>query len=351
MTERSRLLLGSYLDLVDEHGLHDHLVGPTEAGHGTLGRAHTLLASGQRYVDAPLAGVSALQDIADRRVTDVENCLGGLGHKVDERHVLTGLFPIGEVNAWTTPADDGDLILLNRGTFGLIHLTLKINLMSAVVFDQPALTDRDTTVELLAEVFAAYFRVNDPWRARQLPRLDPQRETMLGLLVNAAERFVVAHEYGHVIAGHAHRDESALPAADGEVPVYTRHWADEFEADHIGARIVLAEQRAAKAAERDPQFVRRHYLADAAAASGVLYFLLLDMVVQVLATEINVLGLSDAATSHPSSNDRWDQLWPIVRQEYQTSDAEQPPLHLPDAHLQWYDQMLSDLVPAVAARL
>lgn len=351
MTQRSSLLLRSYLDLVELHGLGPYLAGPTETGAGSIDRARALLASGRRYVNAPLAGVSSFQDVVDRRILEIEATLPALGHQIDERHVLAGLFPIGEVNAWTTPADDGDLILMNSGTLGLVYLTLKINLMSGQMFGEAPLIDRHTSVELLADVFAAYFLVNDPWRAQRLPRLGPQREAMLELLVNAAERFVLAHEYGHVVARHAHRDASSLPATGGDVTVYTRRWADEFEADRIGAHIVLAEQRAAKAAERDPQFVRRHYLADAAAATGVFYFLLVDQVVHELATQIGAIGVPPASTSHPPSSKRWDALWPIVEQEYLASDAKQPPLHLPDAHLQWYQQLFPALVTAVSVRL
>jgi hypothetical protein len=64
-----------------------------------------------------------------------------------------------------------------------------------------------------------------------------------------------------------------------------------------------------------------------------------------------VLGLPPASNSHPPSNQRWDALWPVVEREYVISDAKQPPLHLPAAHLQWYKRMIRELVPAVAARL
>lgn len=75
------------------------------------------------------------------------------------------------------------------------------------------------------------------------------------------------------------------------------------------------------------------------------------MVVHDLAANIGVRGLPPASNSHPPSNQRWDALWPVVEREYVTSDAKQPPLHLPAAHLQWYERMMPELVPAVAARL
>jgi hypothetical protein len=351
VSSRSRRLVNSYLAIVQRDGLSGRLIGPSVGGQGTAERIGALLSSTDDYFPDPLRNLSSHQDVLDRRVAEIESAAESMDLRVDARHVVTGLYPLGDVNAWTTPANGGDLILMSSGSMGLILLTLKINMMSAQMFGEPALLDREQALGALADIFAAHFTFGDPWRAPQLPRLTGHRETMLELLVNAAERFVIGHEYGHIAAKHAHAGKITLSSVDSKIDVYTRQAEDEFEADRIGAHLVLTEQRMAAAAEKDPQFVRRHGLAAAAAATGPLYFLLLDLVLHELDRELKVVGYPPASTPHPPSGKRWDALWPIIEEEYGRATAPQPPLDLPGGLMRWYENIFTDLVPAVAKRL
>ncbi|WP_436501369.1 hypothetical protein [Actinokineospora sp. HUAS TT18] len=351
MSRRSRRLVRSYLALIQRDGLSAALMGPTVGGQGAADRVRAILESTDDYVADPLSGLSTLQDVLDLRVGEVEAAARSLDLRFDPRHVVTALYPLGDVNAWSVPANGGDLILVSRGALGLAFLTLKINLMSTPLFGEPAMLARDQTVTALADVFAAHFRHGDPWRAPRLPSLTGHREIMLDLLVNAAARFMVGHEYAHVIGQHPHVDKATLKSKDSAVEVYTRLWDDEFAADRVGAQLVLADQRLAAAAEQDPHFVRRHGLAAVAAATGPMYLVLLDLVLHELDGDLKVTGYPPASTAHPHPGKRWDALWPVIEQEYGQATTAQPPLELPGSLMRWFENLFTDLVPAVRERL
>jgi hypothetical protein len=326
-------------------------MGPAVGGQGAAERVRAILESTDDYVTDPLSGLSTLQDVLDLRVAEVEAAALSLDLRFDPRNIVTALYPFGDVNAWNAPANGGDLILVSRGGLGLAFLTLKINMMSASMFGEPALIDRDQTVAALADVFAAHFRYGDPWRAPRLPSLTGHREVMLDLLVNAAARFVIGHEYAHVIGGHAHADKVTLKSMDSAVEVHTRLSDDEFAADRAGARLVLADQRLAAAAEQDPHFVRRHGLATVAAATGPMCLVLLDLVLHELDGDLKVTGYPPASTAHPHPSKRWDALWPVVEHEYARQATPPQPLELPGGLMRWFENLFTDLVPAVRQRL
>lgn len=351
MSRRSRKLVTTYLALLQRDGLSGRLIGPEAGGQNTAERVGALLTATDDYVADPLRHLSSTQDVLDRRVEEVEAAAHALNLRFDPRHIVTGLYPLGDVNAWTTPAAGGDLILMSSGAMGLVFLTLKINMMSAQMFGEPPLLDRAQTLAALADVFAAHLRHGDPWRSTPLPPLTGHREVMLDLLVNASVRFAIGHEYGHIAAKHAPVGRTTLTSVDSKVDVHTRSVEDEFEADRVGANLVLTEQWMAAAAERDPQFVRRHGLAAAAAATGPLYFLLLDLVLHELDGELKVVGYPPAASAHPPPGQRWDALWPVIEQEYARAPSQVPPLDLPGGLMRWYEHLFLDLVPAIAERL
>ncbi|SDI86205.1 protein of unknown function [Actinokineospora alba] len=351
MSTRSRKLVTTYLALVQRDGFSGRLIGPAVGGHNTAERIGALLAATEDHVAEPLRRLSSAQDTLDRRVEEVETAAHSLNLSFDPRRIVTGLYPLGDLNAWTTPAAGGDLILMSSGAMGLVFLTLKINMMSAQMFGEPPILDRPQTLAALADVFAAHLRYGDPWRSAPLPPLTGHREVMLDLLVNASVRFAIGHEYGHIVAKHAPVGRTTLTSVDSKVEVHTRSVEDEFEADRLGAQLVLTEQWLAAAAETDPQFVRRHGLAAAAAATGPLYFLLLDLVLHELDGELKVVGYPPAPSGHPPSGQRWDALWPVIEQEYARATMPVPPLDLPGGLMRWFEHLFLDLVPAIAQRL
>ena len=63
----------------------------------------------------------------------------------------------------------------------------------------------------------------------------PARQTPITMLINSAERFVLAHEYGHVLMDELHVLGQASPAPPGA----NSAWDKEFAADSFGALVVI----------------------------------------------------------------------------------------------------------------
>ena len=63
----------------------------------------------------------------------------------------------------------------------------------------------------------------------------PARQTPIAMLINSAERFVLAHEYGHVLMDELHVLGQASPAPPGA----NLAWDKEFAADSFGALVAV----------------------------------------------------------------------------------------------------------------
>jgi hypothetical protein len=61
------------------------------------------------------------------------------------------------------------------------------------------------------------------------------RRTPIAMLINSAERFVLAHEYGHVLMDELHVLDQASPAPSGA----NSPWDKEFAADTFGALVAV----------------------------------------------------------------------------------------------------------------
>jgi hypothetical protein len=96
--------------------------------------------------------------------------------------------------------------------------------------------------------------------------------------LNAIERFIVGHEFGHVILGHVDRGLRMLvvPAASGgtyRVPSAGRDWAQELQADEVGQRLAF-QIRASN--ESDPAKARPLFLEAMADYAPSLFFEIAD---------------------------------------------------------------------------
>jgi hypothetical protein len=58
------------------------------------------------------------------------------------------------------------------------------------------------------------------------------------------ECFIMGHEYGHIIEGHlANRSTAAALLGNDKVQEYVRSWEQEFDADAVGASLVIDAMR------------------------------------------------------------------------------------------------------------
>lgn len=144
-------------------------------------------------------------------------------------------------------------MVFETGLFTMLHLIAKVIVQAAPVtqddeslafsFDihevRAHLDTVPTTTQRLFEVLVAYALTGQPAFAR--PYLLPQHQANLArVLADAAELFVVGHEYGHVVAGHLEEGTQRTQILGGNpFQEIVQNWASEFEADSIG--LLLAD--------------------------------------------------------------------------------------------------------------
>ncbi|WP_433274005.1 hypothetical protein ACQPZF_20550 [Actinosynnema sp. CS-041913] len=156
--------------------------------------------------------------------------------------VLAGVFPTGTLDGLCVPVPGrGVLVLVNSGLPDLVAAVLKV--MTGVLpnYGTPPLLASDQASYALAEALNAYLYGNGAVEARPLPELSGQRLALVGLMLRRATQFVIAHEVGHVLAGHL---VNARRWTDPHTPVGVLDaqavgWSREHEADRIAAMIML----------------------------------------------------------------------------------------------------------------
>jgi hypothetical protein len=91
--------------------------------------------------------------------------------------------------------------------------------------------------------------------------IDSSRELLVVSLTNAIERFLFAHEMGHIVKEHTSPIVILPGGATGisEYSVYARSWAQEFEADEVGFQL-LTEILSGSAVEY-PAYDQYYYFA------------------------------------------------------------------------------------------
>ncbi|NTG41667.1 hypothetical protein [Rhizobium rhizogenes] len=132
--------------------------------------------------------------------------------------------------------------------------------------------------------------------------LDADHNRMHARLVNGLDTFIVGHELGHIVLGHArnstHRLHMAGDGSDRPIEVVDHPQDDELAADEVGLRLLLVSQ-AANGGPGD--------LLDAAisAAGSDLFFRLLDLADQYR-IKIGMPSFSDKV--HPTAAARSENL-------------------------------------------
>ena len=154
--------------------------------------------------------------------------------------VFVGEFPTGLINARVVKADSGFIVLINSGL--LVSIEQIVEFLVAGDPDDPAndVANR-TTIDGVVEVLKTYLRFGDPFFGPK-PLSGGLTMFLVHALSQACRAFVVAHEYGHVIAGHFEgraMQLEQLETNDGTISVIKKEWKQELEADTIAHKIVL----------------------------------------------------------------------------------------------------------------
>jgi hypothetical protein len=130
--------------------------------------------------------------------------------------VFVGEFLTGSINCETVRVDDGFLILVNSGTLAMLQQV--VTFLWRGDADNPNDPASLLAADGVAEVLASYVEHGDPFYGPK-PLGGGMRSAAARLMTAAARKFVVAHEYAHILAGHlAHPDPEPF-ALETEVDV------------------------------------------------------------------------------------------------------------------------------------
>ena len=174
--------------------------------------------------------------------------------------VYVGTWPIGYTNACAMPTGDGVLVLLSHGLISLLYQVAKVFIHSHdwLKVEAPGVDPNRTisenlgwesygwtmqrSIDALVNIFRSYFRDGSVMTAprQQLPKGNSLRAAQLAATLHYAERFLVAHEYTHVLHEHCG------PLVVYETPtgdlkdVFARSRQQELDADELAASLLLA---------------------------------------------------------------------------------------------------------------
>ena len=172
---------------------------------------------------------------------------------------LYGSVPSGALNAVTVyvPKTKEYLIVFSEGLFLFLNLMSKLAADAAItaINATPPGTplDRTKLAPILAhprfherffDALYSYVVLGDAGLAEQYV-LAGSAMNLADNLRHTSELFIVAHEYGHILAGHLtslSQQMSPEKTRSGEF-VYRPEWLDELAADDIGTELVLAIAR------------------------------------------------------------------------------------------------------------
>lgn len=175
-------------------------------------------------------------------------------------HYLFGTLPINQVNgmAMAIPENPCKLIIIETGLFGFANLMCKV-VASSFVFEKDErgmssfsmdinqcrqqIEDNPLIPERFFDVLTAYVVLGKPHFAKQY-FLEQRYDGLSTLLRQGFEYFVIAHEFGHLIAGHLDtKEKKDYNIAGNTTEEIVTNWNQEFEADLIGTNILINVMR------------------------------------------------------------------------------------------------------------
>jgi hypothetical protein len=165
-------------------------------------------------------------------------------HRAFTDNIFVGDFPTGSFNACSVMVDNGYLVLINSGLVTMLKQVAEM-LWMGDPNDVTMSPDNIAVIEGISEVVAAYFKYDDSFFGpRQINY--GLRSIFSQTLSKACLKFVIAHEYGHVLAGHFAKPSvttARIPTGAGEIDVIVKNWREELEADKIAYCILLGTDK------------------------------------------------------------------------------------------------------------
>ncbi|RSM81597.1 hypothetical protein DMH04_27350 [Kibdelosporangium aridum] len=251
--------------------------------------------------------------------------------------VLVAEYPHEEFNARARAVPGGTLILLNTGFGLMVYEITKVLGMSVRTFSRSAdgsiVIPEETQAQrargqaaeqALANAVLAYLYRGGVRNAPTVP-IDAESAGLAWRLTHATEKFVLAHEFAHLVEGH-------LAGAADDHTWLNRTSEQEFQADETGALLVL---HGADAADVVMLMV---------AVSGPMLFFVIDHLITRVRNEIDDLPFGVRDADHPTSDERSAALREMFIRMYGTHV-----MQLADGLVRWLASR-EELIVAEAVR-
>lgn len=171
-----------------------------------------------------------------------------------------GSLPIGEVNAAAQQIGSEHLVILNEGIFTFLYGALLTVDRTISIQDDGRQVAIDFSEEGFRRMLSGKSQLTDDYtrellsfaKGQAIPEIDFANNHEAPLVIrqlNSIERFIVAHEFGHVLSGDTRRGSRMLnlPEKTGgwrQVDSVALGWAQELRADATGLELgALARTR------------------------------------------------------------------------------------------------------------
>jgi hypothetical protein len=187
----------------------------------------------------------------DKYAKDVETARRELGLPLADLPRF-GSLPSNDINAYTYPSSDGhgEVIAINYQLFNFIYQLAELSVHAVdPAFDSRTHSQAELITQGLLNI-SYNSQAKDTFVAAIVGLLlgkpiargpvSPSEEPLVIFFGGAMERFVFAHEYGHLIKGHLSHKMPIPTGATGthEYEVFSRTWQQELEADSVGLQLL-----------------------------------------------------------------------------------------------------------------
>jgi hypothetical protein len=231
--------------------------------------------------------------------------------------VAFGTLPLGRINAASISVPDSDdfVVVVEQGLVyfakhaaatavqGLPSQLDAGELRFIVDLDaiERHVDDNEAAFRSFSELVSAYLFTGDP-AASKVPRLSEDISLIAATLEQSILRFVLAHEYGHILAGHCRRIEGLTIEPHGVVlDEIDYSWEEELEADEKGMTWTLS------AGARQQEFSILTF-------AGIDLFLSFHAILEKAAVIVRFGETKTTGTkTHPPSESRRARLRDILR--------------------------------------
>lgn len=233
--------------------------------------------------------------------------------------VFAGEFITGDFNACALRATNGILVLINTGVMNLIHqVTTLLGYRVRMNETDSDILEPHRAVPILADTAISYLVEGDSLLAERVPPLYGAKGNLIAGLRRECERFVLAHEYGHAIGGHLSGDnQETCESKVARLVLIKKSWEQEFEADRLGLKLLLAEDEDYIAKENEFRLTIREKI-----AGTFLFFSIVEFISQAAAAVQNKPYEVIYSETHPPSGQRIQELRAYLRQLYPEKHVE-----------------------------